>query len=133
MSEITVRKVENGYVITEAQEVYQDDLCYVARTDKDMIDHVTEFFFGGVLDIAEAPTSEQPDTIPPKETTEGQGDTETQAATSEQPEAEPRSPEDYLEESAKILDPLLSDQPTQGLEVTGVRYFGSPNGSAETE
>jgi hypothetical protein len=63
MIEITIRKVENGYVITETPGQYEDDLCYVARTDKDMIDHVTEFFFGGVLDIAEAPSPEQPEQL----------------------------------------------------------------------
>ena len=40
---------------------YEEQETYVAKTDKDMIDHVTEFFFGGVLDIAEVPSPEQPE------------------------------------------------------------------------
>ncbi len=61
MSELTIRKVENGYVITEIPGQYEDDLCYVARTDKDMIDHVTEFFFG---DHAEWDRVTPPDSEP---------------------------------------------------------------------
>jgi hypothetical protein len=60
MSEITIRKVENGYVIDHDCPPYEERETYVAKTDRDMIDHVTEFFFGGVLDIAEAPSPEQP-------------------------------------------------------------------------
>lgn len=54
MSEVTIRKVENGYILEHHHnDPYEDEgsEVYVATTDRDMIDHVTEVFFGGVLDI----------------------------------------------------------------------------------
>ena len=55
MDNLTIRKVENGFVIViDKYWVHEYENArreYVAATDRDMIDLVTEHFFGGVLDI----------------------------------------------------------------------------------
>ena len=60
MTEVTIRKVENGYILEHRpDDPYGDEESevYVATTDRDMIDHVTEVFFGGVLDIVKVETT----------------------------------------------------------------------------
>lgn len=46
MGEITIRKVSNGFIITELPSDFGDACQSVAASDKDMLDYVTKYFFG---------------------------------------------------------------------------------------
>jgi hypothetical protein len=57
MEDLTIRKAENGFIVT-----IDDDFQYVATTDRDAIDIVTQHFFGGVLDIVKVEDEPQTET-----------------------------------------------------------------------
>ena len=134
MSEITIRKVENGYIINEvSDQLNVDDLCYVASTDKDMLNHVTTFFFGdhAEWDWVTPPSDdfEQPQTPTPSE---GEDSTETIVVSGEPwPGSDPEAvadPEDDYPQS-----PPKSIQRTGGFSLGSWEFASSANGTTHPE